>query len=342
MGLLLMSNATTHDDGPRWLRWVMALVMLPAALLAAALLTYVGGVGGELSPMRLGLGLAVLVAMVVWPVTPGIKRGGLLAALLAVLIGVFFIAQRPAAERDWQENVSRSPRATIEGREVTLRHVRDFRYDEEGEVEEARWYDATYNLDAMKQAYFILTTFGGVPGVAHVMVSFEFEDDRFVVLSAEARREEGESYDPIGGMFRQYELFYVAADERDALGLRTYVHKDPTWVIPMNAGPEKTAEFFVDMVERMEALATQPSWYHTVLNSCSSNLAAHYERINAVELPPDYRVLLPGFSEELIAELDLLPEGMSVAQARERFLINERALAAPLDANFSKAIRSTP
>ncbi|TXD31620.1 DUF4105 domain-containing protein [Lujinxingia vulgaris] len=337
-----MSETTPHDEGPRWLRWAVTVAMLPAALLAAALLTYAGGVGGELNPMRLGLGLAVMVAMLAWPVMLGVKRGGLLVALVAALVGVFFIAQRPATERDWQENVSRAPRATIEGREVTLRHVRDFRYSEDGEVEEARWYDATYNLDQMKQAYFVLTTFGGVPGVAHVMVSFEFEDGRFVVLSAEARREVGESYDPIGGMFRQYELFYVAADERDALGLRTRVHKDPTWVIPMNAGPEKTAAFFVDMVERMEALATEPGWYHTVLNSCSSNLAAHYERINAVELPPDYRVLLPGFSEELIAELDLLPEGMSVAQARERYLINERALAAPLDANFSEAIRSTP
>lgn len=337
-----MSKTTTQAEEPRWMRWAIALLMLPLALLALGVLTYAGGAGGELSPMRLGLGLAVGGAMVAWPVMLGIKRGGLLVALVAALLSIFYGAQRPAADRNWQENVSRAPRASIEGREVTIRDVRDFRYDEEGEVEEARWYDATYNLDEIQQAYFILTTFGGVPGVAHVMVSFEFSDERFVVLSAEARREEGESYDPLGGMFRQYELFYVAADERDALGLRTRVHKDPTWVIPMNAGPEKTAAFFVDMVQRLEALAKEPIWYHTVLNSCSSNLAAHYERINAVELPPDYRVLLPGFSEELIAELDLLPEGVSVAEARERFLINERALAAPLDANFSRAIRSTP
>ncbi|RAL25224.1 hypothetical protein DL240_03160 [Lujinxingia litoralis] len=321
------------------MRVAVALLMVPAAVVVLGVLTYGGGQGGELSPMRLGMGLAVGCALVAWPVLLGVRRGGLLSLLVLTLAGLFLGAQRPSHERDWQQNVSRLPRATVEGRDVTLHNVRDFRYDAEGEVLQARWYDATYNLDEIERAYFVLTTFGGVPGVAHVMVSFEFADERFVVLSAEARREEEERYDPLGGMFRQYELFYVVADERDALGLRTQTHKDPTWVIPMNAGPEKTAEFFVNMVERLEHLAGEPQWYHTVLNSCSSNLATHYERINQVSLPPDYRVLLPGFSEELIAELDLLPEGMTPEQARERFQINAVAESAPLNESFSWVIR---
>jgi hypothetical protein len=44
-----------------------------------------------------------------------------------------------------------------------------------------------------------------------------------VAISIETRKEKGEGYSAVLGFFRQYELYYVAADERDVIRVRTNV-----------------------------------------------------------------------------------------------------------------------
>ncbi len=314
------------------------LITFPVAVLAALLVIYTGGFGGTPPPWRLGLGLVAFSTIIALPFLLGPRRGLSGAAALLVAPVVFWAVQAPQSDRDWWEPASRTAHATIDGDLVTIHDIRDFRYVD-NDTWEASWYDATYDLRELRQSYFLLTTFGDIEGIGHVMVSFQFGDDQFLILSVEIRREDGEGYDPIGGVFRQYELMYVAADERDALALRTHIHQDPTWMIPMNAGPEKTAEFFLSMVERMTDLHHHPEWYNTVTNSCSSNLAFHYEVINDVKLPPDYRILMPGFSGELLAELDLLPDGITAQEAMDRFRVDQVARELPLDEHFSTALR---
>jgi len=47
------------------------------------------------------------------------------------------------------------------------------------------------------------------------MISFGFRGRTYLAASIGARRKEGESYSTLAGFFRQYELYYVVADERD-------------------------------------------------------------------------------------------------------------------------------
>jgi hypothetical protein len=321
------------------LRTFSWLLTVPLAGVVALIVTYTGAFGGEVSVVRVVFGTVLALAMVASPFLLPTVRGLFVAMGILAAVTAWWASHEPSNERQWSEPAARTPWATMDGSRVTIHDVRDFRYNEDG-TWQANWYDATYDLEELEQSYFILTAFGGLPGLAHVMVSFRFAGEKFIILSVEIRREEGESYDPIGGIFRQYELFYTAADERDALALRLFVHKDPTWVIPMNAGREKTAAFFLDMVERMTKLHREPEWYNSVTNSCASNLASHYERVNEVRLPPDYRILMPGFSEALIAELDLLPEGVDVATARATYQVNDVALKLSSLDDFSVAIRN--
>jgi hypothetical protein len=311
---------------------------LPLALGVALVVTYVGAMGGDVIVWRAILGVVLGLVVLIAPLMKD-TRGA--AASAAILLGVvmFWAAQKPSNNREWAELASRTASAQIEGTKVHFKNVRNFRYAEDGTPQPA-WYDETYDVAEIEEGYFLLTTFGGIEGLAHVMVSFRFKGEKYLVMSVEIRREKGEEYHPIGGAFRQFELFYVVADERDALALRTHIHKDPTWVIPMNAGPQKTGEFFMDMVQRANSLHTTPEWYNSITSSCASNLAQHYEVINQVSLPPDYRILLPGFSGELLAELDLLPEGMTVDQAMASFRVDERARTLPLDENFSRTLRN--
>lgn len=313
-------------------------VLLPLAVFDALIVTYVGAMGGDVIVWRAILGVVLGLIIVIAPLID-YNRGIAVSAIISLAVTLFWAAQRPSNDREWAELASRTAWAEIDGTKVHFKNVRNFRYADDG-TPQPDWYDATYDVAEIEEGYFLLTTFGGIEGLAHVMVSFRFKGERYLVMSVEIRREKGEEYHPIGGAFRQFELFYVVADERDALALRTHIHKDPTWVIPMNAGPQKTGEFFLDMVQRANSLHTTPEWYNSVTSSCASNLAKHYEVINQVYLPPDYRILLPGFSGELLAELDLLPEGMSVDEAMASFRVDERARTLPLDDDFSRKLRN--
>ena len=51
--------------------------------------------------------------------------------------------------------------------------------------------------------------------------NWEFDDGRHLAVSIETRKERGEVYSALRGFFRQYELYYVVADERDVVRLRT-------------------------------------------------------------------------------------------------------------------------
>ena len=45
--------------------------------------------------------------------------------------------------------------------------------------------------------------------MAHTYFVFDFEDQPPVAISVEARRERGESYDVVRGMFNEFELIYI-------------------------------------------------------------------------------------------------------------------------------------
>ena len=55
--------------------------------------------------------------------------------------------------------------------------------------------------------------------IAHIFLSFGFAGKDFLAISIETRRERHETYSTVAGFFKQYELFYVVADERDLIRL---------------------------------------------------------------------------------------------------------------------------
>ena len=57
------------------------------------------------------------------------------------------------------------------------------------------------------------------------IMSFEMSDRTRLACSIEVRRRE-ERYHPIKGLFRQYELIYVWATEKDVIGVRTRCRRD--------------------------------------------------------------------------------------------------------------------
>ena len=72
-----------------------------------------------------------------------------------------------------------------------------------------------------------------LPPDAHTHMSWAFTDGQHIAISIETRKEVGESYSAVAGFFRQYELYYVVADERDVIRLRTNYRGEQVYLYPL-------------------------------------------------------------------------------------------------------------
>ncbi|MCP3140912.1 Lnb N-terminal periplasmic domain-containing protein [Pyxidicoccus xibeiensis] len=313
------------------------VLLLGTAWIALALsLTGAGAEGSH--PVRALLALVLAgAAVVVW--RKGSRRGAV-AVVVAGCAAVFGWMQtvKPSGERDWAPDLARAARAEVDGPRVTIHDVRDFRYRSTTDWD-ASWYSATYDTRELTGAWFIVEPFSGFYGAAHTMVSFGFSDGRYVVFSVEVRREKGETFSAVGGLFRQFELIYVVGDERDLVQLRSNHRKDDVYLYPVDASKERIVSFFLDMVARMNALHARPEFYDTLTSNCTTNLVRHVEKVSDVDVPYDHRTLLPAYSDALAYELGLIEKDAPLEVVRARHHINARALAAEGRPDFSRAIR---
>lgn len=325
----------------RRLATAVSFLVLLLGSAGAVLTLKLTGIGPEGTPaLRYVLAAALLGAVgVAW-------RWRSLNAALAVLavgcVGVFGWTRsvKPSLTRDWAPDQVRAARAEVDGSRVTIHDVRDFRYRSTTDWD-AAWYDATYDTRQLSRAWFIVEPFSGFEGAAHTMVSFGFDDGRFVTFSVEIRREQGETFSAVGGLFRQFEVVYVVGDERDLVQLRSNHRKDTVYLYPVRASKERIVAFFEDMVARMNALHARPEFYNSITNNCTTNLVRHFEKVAGVDVPYDRRTLLPAYSDELAYALELIDTDVPLAQVRERYRINERAMAANGQDDFSLRIRAT-
>ena len=146
--------------------------------------------------------------------------------------------------------------------------------------------DRAYDLDKLESVWFIVTPFSTHwRGPAHTFVSFGFSDSQYVAISVEARREPGESYGPLTGLFKQFELIYVIGDERDLIGSRAAYGGYDVYLYPIRTTRERIRALFLEMLARSNALATQPEFYNTLTNNCTSNVVDHVNHIAPRRVP---------------------------------------------------------
>jgi hypothetical protein len=109
---------------------------------------------------------------------------------------------------------------------------------------------------------------------------------------------------------------------------------------PLRAPVERVRALFVEMLETAEHLRTRPEFYNTLTNNCTTRIRDHANRIASRPIPGGYKVLLPGYADELVLDLGLIDTGLDVKQARKRFQINEKAQKHADDPDFSDLIRA--
>lgn len=60
-----------------------------------------------------------------------------------------------------------------------------------------------------------------------------------MTVSAEVRKEKGESFDVLPGLMNQFEITYIVGDENDLVKLRANHRKDDVYMYPINTSKEK-------------------------------------------------------------------------------------------------------
>ncbi|MEQ8789748.1 MAG: DUF4105 domain-containing protein [Pirellulaceae bacterium] len=244
----------------------------------------------------------------------------------------------PSHYRKWKRDLAVLPRADFDGERVTIRNIRDADYITENDFL-LRYNDRTYDLDDLESIYFFVVPFTEAPALAHTMLSFGFADGRHLGVSVEVRLEEGETYSPLLGAMRQFEIMYVVAEERDLVLLRTETRDCDVYMYKARTTPEQTRAFFVDVMRRVNEIHQQPEFYDTLVNNCTTNIVDHINNLAPGKVPSDYRVLLPGYSDQLAFDLGLLDTDVSFEETRRRAHINPLAHRFRDDPDFSVKIR---
>ncbi|HEY1290369.1 MAG TPA: DUF4105 domain-containing protein [Burkholderiales bacterium] len=258
------------------------------------------------------------------------------ALVVAAPFGFAYLFASPSAERDWSPDQRLLPRATIAGERVTIENLRNFSYQSTSQYV-AHYETRGYDLARLDSGWFAVERFGDAPATAHTFLSFGFGDE-YVAISVEIRKERGETYSMLKGLLRQYELMYVIADERDVIGLRTHFRRDPVYLYPIQASPERLRRLFVDMLERANGLAAAPEFYNTITNNCTSNIVRHANAISE-RIPFSYKILLPAYSDSLAYDLGLIPTDRPFGEVRAAHRIDAQARQQDIGADFSQRIR---
>ena len=267
------------------------------------------------------------------------RRRTLLGFLLSFSVVLALWLQIPASnDRDWQPEVAVTSYATINGDLVTIRGVRNFDYRTETDFT-PRWETRTYDLRKLDSADLVAVYWAG-KAIAHIMISFGFEGKDYVAVSIETRKEKGESYSTLAGFFRQYELYYVVADERDVIGVRTTYRQpqEDVYVYRTNAPIKNVRRVFLDYLKTMNELRDRPSFYNTLTTNCTTSIWLH-TRMNPESPPMSWKVLLSGYVPDYLYELGRLDKTRSFVELERVSRVNERARAAGEDAAFSRRIR---
>ncbi len=315
----------------------LAAFVLSIMLAWCALAVFYSNLPGEW--LRTGLA-ALLVLGGMSALILGKNRKIIFGVFTCFALIVFWWMTIPASnDRSWQPDVAVLPHATIEGNHVTVHNIRNFEYRTETDFT-PHYYDKTFDLEKLDSVDLIAVYWMG-PDIAHIFLSFGFEDTDYLAVSIETRKEVGEGYSTLKGFFKQYELYYVVADERDVIRVRTNYRKDPpedVYLYRLNTPVERIRRVFLDYLAKINSLETQPEFYNTLTTNCTTNILMH-TRVNPESLAFSWKILLSGHTPEYVYENGGMGRNLSFPELQERSLINAVAQQADAAPDFSQRIR---
>ena len=277
----------------------------------------------------IGAILALILLRPLWRVAAAI-----LVAFAVVLVA--WLAVPPSNDRDWQPDLATLPFAEIDGDRIVVHNVRNADYRSETDFT-VHLEDRDYDLSQLRSLDLFLIYWGS-PRIAHTIMSWGFEGDRYLAISIETRKEKGEDYSAVRGFFRNYELAYVVADERDVVRLRTNYRGEDVYVYRIQGPQEVGQQVLLAYLRAVNDLKERPQWYNALTQNCTTtiqHLTGPYQQRSWWS----WKLFLNGYLDELAYEIGAIDRSMPFPALKAASHINERARAADSDPRFSVRIR---
>jgi hypothetical protein len=324
----------------RIIKLIGILVCIPSVILMTgwgALAIYYSNLPG--ASLRTGLaGGFALATMLAFLFLPNRKRA-LIGFLSVFAVIVAWWMTIPASnDRKWQREVAVLPFADVRGDLVTVHNIRNLSYRTEADFD-ARYYDKTFDLRQLDSVDLLAVYWMG-DAIAHVMISFGFQEKDFLTFSIEIRKEQGEEYSTLKGLFKQYELTYIVGDERDLIRVRTDYRNPPedVYLYRLKMPQENARKFFMEYIRQINSMKESPEWYNTLTTNCTTNVVRHARAFGG-RAKYNWQVLLSGYAPQYAYELGALDSRIPFEELRKRSYINPKARAIGNDPEFSSKLR---
>ncbi|MDJ0776877.1 MAG: DUF4105 domain-containing protein [Gammaproteobacteria bacterium] len=248
----------------------------------------------------------------------------------------WWFSQQPSNDRVWGADVARLPSATIEGSRVTINNLRNFNYRSTTDYDE-NWETRSLDLDQLVGADLYLS-FWGLEHIAHTIASWRFADGSHIAISIETRKESHEEYSAVKGFFRQFEIYYVVADERDLIKLRTNHRGEEVYLYKLGFPLEESRAVLLDYLREINRLEGEARWYNALTHNCTTAIRFHSKQVGAAG-PLDWRLFLNGHLPELGYRRGVLDQSLPLDQLVAASFISDKAKTLPDDVDFARAIR---
>lgn len=251
--------------------------------------------------------------------------------------GLWWFTRFPSHTRDWQDDVARMPTAEVSGERAVVRNVRNFRYRTRTDYG-GRWEERSLDLSKLDGLDAFFSHWTG-PHIAHTILSWSFSDGQHLAISIETRKRKGQEYSAIAGFLRQYELIYVAGDERDLIGQRVFARGEEVYLYRLKVPPAAARKLLLEYFADMNRLARKPRWYNAFATNCTTAIRRRVLSAGG-KLPFSWRLFANGWLPELLYDMGSLDTSRPFAELKAEARINERALAGGVEGDFPSRIRA--
>ncbi|WP_291728520.1 DUF4105 domain-containing protein [Leisingera sp. F5] len=255
-------------------------------------------------------------------------------ALAAVIL--WWSTLTPPDARNWAPDVARQVTGRVEGDTLTLTDVRNFDWQTPEDFSES-WETRSYDLTTLGTVDLFMSYWAG-PQMAHMIVSFGFENGDHIAWSVEVRRQLGGGFSPIADLFKSNTLVILAADERDVVGTRTNARGENVQLFRIDVSAETARTLLMQYVDAANSLAARPQWYNSLTTNCTTVVMTMI-RAFADEVPLDWRVLANGYLPDYAWEQGVLDQARTVKELRALGSITAIAQAHGVTPDYSQVIR---
>src|SRR6516165_12063062 len=175
------------------------------------------------------------------------------------------------------------------------------------------------------------------PAIAHTIMSFGFEDGRYLDFSIELRRTQNDQYSAVAGFFKTHELIYIGADERDLMTLRK-ARNEQIQLYRLNTPTDRAHALLVEYIKEADDLAARPRFYNTLTTNCTTTI---FNMVRAVTsaIPFDWRIILSGYLPSYLYEHGAVDTQIPLEELSQRADVTSRIDTTLSEAEFSSRLR---